>query len=260
MDLNILYTLAGFSVGVLVGLTGIGGGALMTPLLILVFKVPVLVAVSTDLLYAAVTKGAGVVNYAKRGLVKWPVVGLMLTGSLPGSWLMINQLEHFEALEALINTVLGISLLLTAAAVLLRGRILAWVDRLPPAATSANAARWRALATVMMGLLLGALVTLSSVGAGALGTALLIICYPRMAMRSVVGTDLVHAVVLTGFASYGHYSLGNIDFSLLFWLLLGSLPGVSIGSYYGAKLSSTLMQPVIATMLLGIGGYFIFAA
>ena len=260
--MDLYYTLAGFVVGLLVGLTGIGGGALMTPVLIVVFQVPLVTAVSTDLLYAAITKCGGVVNYYRQKMINWPVVVLMLTGSLPGSWITLNYLQRIDdqlQIEALINTVLGVSLLLTSVAVFFRARIQRISQDLGNAPRYVIFLKLRPYITVLTGLALGALVTLSSVGAGALGTALLIICYPRMRMPEIVGTDLLHAVVLTTVAGVGHYSMGTVDFNLLMYLIIGSLPGVFIGSYYGVKLSPSLMQPIMGIVLFVIGGHFIFS-
>jgi uncharacterized membrane protein YfcA len=265
--MDLYFTLAGFAVGLLVGLTGIGGGALMTPILIVVFQVPLITAVSTDLLYAAITKCGGVVNYYRQKMVNWPVVILMLTGSLPGSFLTLNYLQglgDFSEMESLINTVLGVSLVLTSFAVFLRTKIQAFSAKNSSDTAQRNKSastflKYRPLITVLTGFGLGFLVTLSSVGAGALGTALLIICYPRMRMPEIVGTDLVHAVVLTAVAGAGHYSLGSVDLNMLSFLIIGSLPGVFIGSYYGVKLSSKVMQPVIGSVLMLIGGHFLLS-
>ncbi|MFT5705986.1 MAG: putative membrane protein YfcA [Oceanospirillaceae bacterium] len=264
------FILAGFVVGVLVGLTGIGGGALMTPLLIVVFQVPLITAVSTDLLYAAITKCGGVINYYRHQLINYKIVLLMLLGSLPGSWLMLTYLQHLTDLpqrEALINTVLGTTLLMTALAVFFRSKIVKFASKSTGKLNSkknqlnvfTTLVKLRPLITVLCGFALGCLVTLSSVGAGALGTALLIVCYPRMKMPEIVATDLVHAVVLTGVAGLGHYQTGTVDLELLTYLILGSLPGVFLGSHFGVKLSATVMQPIMGSVLMLIGGYFIFA-
>ncbi|MCJ8339509.1 MAG: sulfite exporter TauE/SafE family protein [Pseudomonadales bacterium] len=260
--MELYYSLAGFVVGLLVGLTGIGGGALMTPVLIVVFGIPVITAVSTDLLYAAITKCGGVVNYYRQRMINWKVVVLMLSGSLPGSWITLNylsELDNISDIESLINTVLGISLILTSVAVFVRSKIQRLSSELATAGKYLWLGKFRPSITVVTGLGLGVLVSLSSVGAGALGTALLICCYPRMKMPEIVGTDLLHAVILTTVAGVGHYSMGSVDLSLLLYLIIGSLPGVLIGSYYGVKLSANIMQPVMGTVLMVIGGHFIFS-
>lgn len=256
------YIVAGLVVGFIVGLTGIGGGALMTPILIVGFGIPPIVAVSTDLLYAAVTKFGGVFAYAKKKLIEWRIVLLMLCGSIPGSLLTLEWLKTFdgvEQIEHLMNLTLGVSLILTSVAVFFRGKIKQLVLSVEDRPWALKAKKIRPYVTVIAGIILGCLVTLSSVGAGALGTALLITMYPRLSMPNVVGTDLVHAVVLTGVAGAGHYTMGSVDMTLLIYLLLGSLPGVFIGSHLGAKLSPKLMQPIMGSVLLAIGVRFVLA-
>lgn len=256
------YSFAGLVVGFIVGLTGIGGGALMTPILIVVFGIPPITAVSTDLLYAAVTKFGGTFSYARKKLVEWRIVLLLLGGSIPGSLLTLHYLKGLDGLEQiehLMNLTLGISLVLTSIAVFLRNRIRGQAMKWQHTNFAGHARKWRPFVTLFMGLLLGGLVTLSSVGAGALGTALLILLYPRMTMPAIVGTDLVHAVVLTGVAGAGHYQMGSVDIELLIYLLIGSLPGVFLGSHIGARLSPKVMQPIMGSILLAIGLRFVLA-
>jgi uncharacterized membrane protein YfcA len=260
--MELAYSFAGLVVGFVVGLTGIGGGALMTPILIVVFGIPPIVAVSTDLLYASITKFGGVFAYARKKLIEWRVVFLLLLGSIPGSLLTLEYLKGLDALEQIehiMNLTLGVSLILTSIAVFCRNRIRTYAMKIQDEAWVIKAKRARPAITVIMGIVLGGLVTLSSVGAGALGTALLITLYPRMNMPAIVGTDLVHAVVLTGVAGAGHYTMGSVDLSLLAYLLIGSLPGVFLGSHLGAKLSPALMQPIIGSVLLVIGVRFVLA-
>jgi len=257
------YIVAGMVVGVVVGLTGIGGGALMTPILIVVFGIPPFVAVSTDLLYAAVTKCGGIWSYARKQLVQWRIVGCLLLGSLPGSLLTLGYLEGLdgmEQIEHLMNLTLGFSLVLTSVAVFLRARIRDFAESMQGNGFATGLRKWRPAITVATGFVLGGMVTLSSVGAGALGTALLIVLYPRMTMPAIVGTDLVHAVVLTSVAGAGHYQLGGVDLQLLAFLLIGSLPGVFVGSHIGARLSPRLMQPIMGSLLMAIGLRFVLSA
>lgn len=256
------YSFAGLVVGFIVGLTGIGGGALMTPILIVVFGIPPIIAVSTDLLYASVTKFGGVFAYARKKLIEWRIVILLLSGSIPGSLLTLEYLKGLAALddiEHLMNLTLGISLILTSVAVFGRNKIREFALKVEGRPWVAKAKKIRPAVTLLIGVVLGGLVTLSSVGAGALGTAMLITLYPRMSMPAIVGTDLVHAVVLTGIAGAGHYGMGSVDLSLLAYLLLGSLPGVFIGSHIGAKLSPKVMQPIMGSILLVIGVRFVLA-
>lgn len=260
--MEIAYSFAGLVVGIIVGLTGIGGGALMTPILIVVFGIPPVTAVSTDLLYAAITKFGGSITYTRKKLVEWRVVLLLLGGSIPGALFTLNYLEGLgglEKIEHLMNITLGVSLVLTSFAVFFRSKIRNSVVKLKGTRFEKHGRRYRPYVTLLMGIILGGLVTLSSVGAGALGTALLILLYPRMSMQSIVGTDLVHAVVLTGVAGAGHYSMGNVDLWLLLYLVIGSLPGVFLGSHLGSKLSPRVIQPIMGTLLLAIGMRFVLA-
>ncbi len=260
--MEIAYSFAGLVVGIIVGLTGIGGGALMTPILIVVFGIPPVTAVSTDLLYAAITKFGGSITYTRKKLVEWRVVLLLLGGSIPGALFTLNYLEGLgglEKIEHLMNITLGVSLVLTSFAVFFRSKIRNSVVKLKGTRFEKHGRRYRPYVTLLMGIILGSLVTLSSVGAGALGTALLILLYPRMSMQSIVGTDLVHAVVLTGVAGAGHYSMGNVDLWLLLYLVIGSLPGVFLGSHLGSKLSPRVIQPIMGTLLLAIGMRFVLA-
>lgn len=263
MSIDLLYVFAGLSIGFLVGLTGIGGGALMTPVLILFFAVPLPVAISTDLLFAAITKCSGVFTYARQRMVDWKVAFLMLSGSVPGSVLALYWIKQYESLseiEGAINLVLGISLITTATAVFFRSKLQQLGSRNQEAKPDVDQSSIRSSATVIIGFFLGGMVTISSVGAGALGTALLIVLYPRMRMSMVVGTDLFHAVVLTSVAGFGHFTMGSIDFALLAYLVMGSLPGVMLGSHFGVKLSPQIMQPVMGCVLLVVGSYFIFVS
>lgn len=260
--MELAYSFAGLVVGFIVGLTGIGGGALMTPILIVGFGVNPVAAVSTDLMYAAFTKLGGVVPYARKKLVVWPIVGALLLGSVPGSLLMLwvlSGLEADAAVERLINLTLGFSLVLTSVAVFLRGRIRSFVIEADAPALKARVRRWRMPLTTTAGFVLGGLVTLSSVGAGALGTALLIVLFPHMTMPMIVATDLVHAVVLTSIAGLGHWQLGFLDTTLLIYLLIGSLPGVYVGGHLGTRLSPKIMQPLMGSLLLAIGLRFVLA-
>jgi uncharacterized membrane protein YfcA len=252
--MDIAYALSGFAVGAIVGLTGVGGGSLMTPLLVLLFGVAPATAVGTDLLYASITKAGGVVVHARRRHVRWDIVGRLAAGSLPGAIVTIGIL-HFadvdsRALTRIITQALGVALILTAFAVLFRHRIQQWGSAASPV--------WRTHAsaplTVVVGLALGVLVTLSSVGAGALGVAALVFLYPRLSTVEVVGSDIAHAVPLTLAAGLGHAHLGTVDWSLLGSLLVGSLPGIWLGSMLSARVPDRLLRSGLASLLIIIGG------
>lgn len=264
MDLP--YIFSGFLVGMLVGVTGVGGGSLMTPLLVFLFGFQPAVAVGTDLLFAAITKTSGVwVHHGKHGSVDWKVVGLMSIGSLPFAIITIFAIRHLISIgkqtSGLITYALGIALILTACALLVRSYLLRNSERTVDDDSSAGG-RFNGLqapATILVGAVLGVLVTLSSVGAGAMGTIAILFLYPRMSTLKVVGTDLAHAIPLTAVAGIGHWSLGHVDFTLLGSLLIGSVPGIWIGSHLSAKIPEKILRPILASILLLIGVKFVLA-
>lgn len=253
--MDFAYPVAGFIVGIIVGLTGVGGGALMTPFLVL-YGVPPATAVGTDLLYAAVTKSGAVWLHNRNRTVQWHIVGLLALGSLPAaaaSILMLSRLGGGQ--DALITKTLGISLVLTSLALLFKERLRRFGVKKWPAARRALRHHPGTL-TVLAGALLGTLVTLSSVGAGALGTAALLVLYRRLPAVSVVGTDLAHALPLALLAGLGHLQLGTVDFALLGSLLLGSLPGIALGTQAGVNLPEPVLRRALATLLLVVGAGF----
>ncbi len=254
--MDVMYTLSGFLVGLIVGVTGVGGGSLMTPLLVLMFGVSPATAVGTDLLYASLTKSLGGWVHARHGTVDWKVVGLLSLGSIPAALITVLLLKYTapdeHTLRKLVTSVLSVALLLTATALLLKG----WIRKLAlreDGTVYELHHRYLPVATVTTGVIVGTLVTISSVGAGVLGTVALLFLYPRMQAVKVVGTDIVHAVPLTAVAGLGHMALGTVDFILLGSLLLGSLPGIYIGSHLSSKVPESVLRPVLASMLLIIG-------
>jgi len=251
-----MYTLSGFLVGLIVGVTGVGGGSLMTPLLVLFFGVSPATAVGTDLLYASLTKTVGGWVHGRRGTVDWKVVGLLGLGSLPAAVVTIALLKYLaldeKSLRSLVTGVLSVALLATAAALLLKDQIKKLARRKDGTVYELHH-RYLPAATIVTGIVVGALVTISSIGAGVLGTVALLFMYPRMPAVKVVGTDIVHAVPLTALAGMGHMALGTVDLVLLGSLLLGSLPGIYIGSHLSAKVPEKVLRPLLATMLLIIG-------
>lgn len=255
------YTLSGLVVGFIVGLTGVGGGSLMTPLLVLVFGVAPATAVGTDLLYASITKAVGVWVHGRRGNVEWKVVWRLALGSLPAALLVLWGISTLgtesSKFSSLIIGTLGLALILTAGAVLFRER-LQRVGREIGGALTAWGTRSVLYTTVVTGAILGALVAVSSVGAGALGVVALFMLYPRLPMVKMIGSDIAHAVPLTAVAGLGHFYLGTVDFSLLGSLLLGSLPGIYLGSHATGWVSERALRAVLASMLLLIGGKLVF--
>lgn len=255
------FIISGFLVGLLVGVTGVGGGSLMTPLLVFLFGFKPVVAVGTDLLFAAITKTGGVfVHHGNHKSVEWRIVGLLAAGSLPASVATLFVLNHFarigQEITHVITFSLGIALILTALALIFRTQ-LQKAGKSSEEHVPGRFHHLQAPATVVIGLVLGSLVTLSSVGAGALGTVALLFLYPRLSTLKVVGTDLAHAIPLTAVAGFGHWQLGHVDFTLLGSLLVGSLPGIWIGSHFSAKIPEKVLRPVLAGVLMLIGFKFV---
>lgn len=259
MDIAMIF--AGFMVGGIVGLSGVGGGAVMTPFLIF-YGIPPTVAVGTDLIYAAITKTGAAWLYHKARTINWRIVLFLMFGSIPATLLAIVMLNVLRAkginYTGLITTVLGIALIVSSILLLFKGRLGAIAKRNIWTRSRGFLRRWSILFTIIAGVLLGFLVTLSSVGAGALGAAILVTLYPRLRTVSVVGTDLAHAVPLVALAGVGHWHLGSVDFKLLIPLLLGSLPGVYLGARLATRLPDILVRRVLGCVLLAIGIKFAF--
>ncbi len=250
--MEIGYIVAGFVVGLLVGLTGVGGGSLMTPILLLIFHIKPAVAVGTDLLYASITKSVGIFAHGKLGNIDWRMVRLLAYGSVPASVATILFLRsiNVESSDAIttIKFWLGVALIITSAAVLLRGKLMELVskDRWIPEA-------YVPTLTVILGVVLGVLVTLTSVGAGALGVTALILLYPKEKITTIVGSDIAHAVPLTLVAGLGHATLGTINYPLLGTLLIGSIPGIYIGSHLSVKVAEHWVRIALAAILIFVG-------
>jgi uncharacterized membrane protein YfcA len=251
MDLPLIFS--GFVVGLLVGLTGVGGGSLMTPLLTLMFGVSPSVAVGTDLAFASITKTAGTATHRLRGTVRWDVVRLLCFGALPAAVLATLGLKYFGGLDKqigqLIRYCIAGSVMLTVVAILFRRKMLAWMLAHPDRQLQGRAL---SVATVVAGAVLGTLVTVSSIGAGAVGATLLVLMYPRLTPAEVAGTDIAYAVPLTAISAAGHWWLGSIDWTLLLTLLVGSVPGITVGSWFAHSLPERLLRGVLATVLVSV--------
>jgi uncharacterized membrane protein YfcA len=249
-SLPLFYSVAGFTVGLLVGLTGVGGGSLMTPILIVLFGVHPAAAVGTDLLYAAATKTAGSLVHGYNRTVDWRVVRHLAAGSVPATVLTIWALSFINLNGAmareLIAGVLTIALVVTALTLVFRDRIVArYATRL-----GALSSRQVDALTVIVGTVLGVLVSISSVGAGAIGVTALILLYPQLPTARIVGSDIAHAVPLTLAAGIGHWWLGSINLDLLVPLLLGSVPGIVLGSYTVAHVPEKTLRLLLAATLV----------
>jgi len=244
-----LYAFSGFVVGMLVGMTGVGGGSLMTPVLILLFGVHPATAVGTDLLYAAVTKTGGSLVHGFSRSIDWRVVGRLASGSIPATVMTLALLSYLRlddsAARSLITLVLCMALFITAF-VLVFGQSLVNAYR---ARTVEIAPERTRIATVMVGAALGVLVSLSSVGAGAVGVIALVMLYPQLPMAKIVGSDIAHAVPLTLVAGLGHWMMGSVDWAIIMSLLAGSLPGIFFGSYFAIRIPERALRLVLAATL-----------
>lgn len=255
-DFAIIF--AGFAVGLIVGLTGVGGGSLMTPILIFFFGVKPYLAVGTDLLFAAFTKLGGTVNLARQHLVPWRVVGLLSAGSLPASVATLLVLRWMgpasEAVQSLMTQTLGVALLLTAAAMLYKAARGAHPPRsLNDAELDAASQPRHWSLPVLFGVVIGALVTLTSVGAGAIGVSVLLLLYPLLPLPRIVAADIAYAVPLTLVAGLGHASLGSVDWPLLGKLLAGSLPGIWLGTRLMRHTPERLVRSLLSLLLAYAG-------
>jgi len=243
---------SGFGVGAIVGITGVGGGSLMTPLLLSVFKLSPALAIGTDLWFAALTKVSGSVAHARHGHVKWRITGLLLAGSIPASVLTV-ALMHFTGITkgwaSTLTFSLGIALLLTALVVAFKKSWQAVGLRLERHIPDSR----KPALTVASGVLLGVLVSLSSIGAGAIGATLILLIYPRLEARYIVGSDIAHAVPLTLVAGIGHAMLGNVDWILFVSLVIGSVPGIWLGAQLTRRLPDGVIRGLLCASLLMAG-------
>jgi uncharacterized membrane protein YfcA len=254
------YSVAGFFVGLVVGVTGVGGGSLMTPLLVLGFGVPAVKAVGTDLLFAGLTKAGGAAAHGLKGNVDWRITGLLAAGSVPGTIAAIAVLSQLPpagaATRVLVSTSLGAMLILTALAIVLRARLVAWAQA---RGGTGWISRHRTAAAIATGATIGIAVTFSSVGAGAIGVTALVLLFPLLATVRVVGTDIAHAVPITLLAGSGHAALGNVEWAMLASLLAGSLPGILLGSYLAPRLPERALRHSLAAVLVLAGGKLVLS-
>ncbi len=257
--LDLAHMVSGFGVGMLVGMTGVGGGSLMTPLLVLLFGVHPVTAVGTDLLFAATTKSAGVVAHGFNRTVDWSVTGLLALGSVPTTAATLFALSRMEVhgdAGHLIAVTLGWALLITSLSLLFRAQILAFALRWRGESRSGPG---RVIATVATGAVLGLVVSISSVGAGAIGMTVLLILYSNLPVTRLVGSDIAHAVPLTLIAGMGYWWIGSVDLVLLGQLLVGSIPGVVIGSLLASRTPEVILRSLLAIVLALVGAKLAFS-
>lgn len=256
-DINLLYSISGFAVGMIVGFTGVGGGSLMTPLLVLMFGVHPATAVGTDLLYAAATKSVGAAIHHRAKSVDWRIVGRLAAGSVPATlltFLVMNAYGLHTSKGGVLAVLLGVVLLMTSATLLFRHQIVAFFS----ARFASSNPQLVVAQTVVTGVLMGILVTTTSVGAGAIGVTSLLIIYPRLATLKIVGSDIAHAVPLTLISGLGHWYLGDVDWAMLVSLLIGSVPGIALGSAIAPRLPETALRVMLAIILVLVSLKLIF--
>lgn len=260
---SIEYILAGILVGFCVGVTGVGGGSLMTPILITLFKIEPHIAIGTDLLYAAISKFFGSVVHAKKLNIVWPIVIWLAVGSIPASiattWVLDNYLSQSTHYKAILTMVLGFMLTITGISIVFRTQVERFFSRFGKPMTNEDIDQQRErlkskrVQIALMGIVLGIFVTLSSVGAGAFGIMALIIMFPNLPMIRIIGSDVVHAVLLTLVAGMGHMSSGNVDFELLMWLLIGSIPAIIVGTLVSSRLPEKIIRKILGITLFALG-------
>ena len=265
------FIIAGVLVGFCVGITGVGGGSLMTPILISLFRIEPHIAIGTDLLYAAISKFCGSLVHAKKLNIVWPIVIWLAIGSLPASfathWVLDNYLSQSTSYKAVLTTVLGFMLTLTGLSIMFRGHIEKFFNKFRNANVMDDMtadlehvnfqAKNKRVYIIIMGIILGVFVTLSSVGAGSFGIMALVLMFPNLPMIRIIGSDVVHAVLLTFVAGMGHMTSGNVDFHLLGWLLCGSIPAIIIGTLISSRLPEKLIRKILGITLFALGINFI---
>lgn len=251
--MTLTYVASGFAVGLLVGLTGVGGGSLMTPLLTLLFGINPAVAVGTDLAFASITKTAGTLTHRIRNNVHWDIVKRLSLGALPAALLATAALHYYGTLDKQIGQIIrytiAFSVMLTVVAIIFRGRVQLWMQAHPSRQLHGKPLL---VTTIVAGAAIGTLVTVSSIGAGAVGATILVLLYPKLSPAEIAGTDIAYAVPLTAIAAIGHWWLGSLNWDLLGSLLIGSLPGITLGSLASRAVPEAFLRGLLATTLTGV--------
>lgn len=256
-----VYIFFGALVGLAVGITGVGGGSLMTPIL-LMLGFPPNVAIGTDLLYAAITKSGGIISHQQQKNIDWSIVITLGLGSVPAAILTSLALSFWFAdaseYSVVLTSALGVMLVLTSIVLFFRQTL--YQKAQSDTGIMVFVSKHNRPITIAMGALLGIFVTLSSVGAGAIGAAILFLLYPYLHTRTIVGSDIAHAVPLTFIAGFAHLLLGNVDFILLAGLLIGSLPAIHVGAKLSRHIPNRILQPILASLLMALGLKFFFVS
>lgn len=225
----------------------------MTPILTLVFGVSPTVAVGTDLAFASLTKISGTFVHRLKNNIRWQIVKHLCFGALPAAAVTTLALQQVGTvghdIGRFIRYTIAVSIMLTVAAIIFRSRMVAWLDAHPERQLHGKKLT---AATILAGAAIGALVTISSIGAGAIGSTVLILLYPRLKPAEVAGTDIAYAVPLTTIAALGHWWLGTINWELLVILLIGSVPGITLGSLIARAIPAIALRALLATALTGV--------
>ena len=260
MEIDLYYSLAGALTGFVVGLTGVGGGALMTPILLIIFDVSVITAVATDLWFAAITKIATLGIHHNKRQIDWKVARLLWMGSIPFSFLIVIAVVSgsVSKISGFLPKAIGVLVLITALGLVISSKIktekpLFKFNNIP------NFKKIQPLATILAGAVLGIIVSLTSVGAGVFGTLILIYLYSyRMSSHKVVATDIAHAIPLALVAGTGYLISGKVNLSLLTSLLIGSIPTAILGAVVAHKISDRLLKLTLSIVLFVVGLKLVF--
>lgn len=259
---DIYFILAGMLVGLCVGVTGVGGGSLMTPILIMLLGIDPRIAIGTDLLYASISKFCGTLVHYKKTNIVWSIVLWLALGSIPTSiltnYLVATYIGDVSHIKMVMTAILGVMLFLTGLTLIFRNRVEAFFAKYRKSDEEnfvPNLARGK---LILMGLVLGVVVTLSSVGAGAFGVMALVLIFPQLPMIKIIGSDVAHAVLLTLVAGMGHIMSGSVDFALLAKLLIGAIPAIIVGTLLSSRLPEKKLRPILGLTLSLLGINFLW--